>query len=163
MTGTRGRRGLRWLVAAVVIVAVAVVAWTQLRPIVRPDRYERPEAAEMPPSPADVDAVRGYLAGEGGRIVALRDSTKSLTGDAEPGTVNCEQIVASTLPTVGSPTQVVDAAAGFPDGPTAEIAMAYVDALRRWLAVCTEGTSGSRDELIFTGTILDRRLAEVSA
>lgn len=160
-----GRERRRWWVLPLVIlllVGVGLAVAPRIRARFWPGTFESPETAELPPI-ASSELSRKYLSGPGSLVRDLRRTTQPITGSNVPVSSLCHELMTQELPKLGSPTAIASAIVGIPDQPTAEIALGYFDALKRWLPSCAAGSPESRDELIFTGIVLDRRLAELGS
>jgi len=124
-------------------------------------QFAAPEDVELPANPADPIATATYLNGPDGAIIRqLLIATAPLSANVDSAT--CEQVIAG-LEATATPADVLTAASGIPDQPTAEMAVAHLDAVKRTLAGCLAGVAPvSSDEVLFTSGVLTRRIEELT-
>ena len=107
---------------------------------------------------ADVETLVTRYAGAGANAQAR--VTRRLDPE-QPVELACEAAIA-TLDGTGAPQQVFAAAQGLPDPASAEMAVRHASALSHFLGDCISGgTTPAPEELVFTSTILRRRLDEL--
>lgn len=158
----RGRLigALLCLVALAGVLLLGIVAGRRLGG--RGSAFAESGSVALPPRPTGpvVDATRAYLAAEGMVVAGLTQVTAPMV-QGSPAPADCRTVAESALPGLGTPAEVYRAFAAIPDQPTAEIAVAHLDATTRFLARCLKGDI-DQTELRFTRTVLLRRLEEVS-
>jgi hypothetical protein len=162
----RARRTKRIVVMSliVVVVCIATVVAVHWAPW-RTGRFADPAKVELPP-PTETDALRVWAndPAAGGKLVSFTDATTALL-DQESNAERCIEFASATLPSIGSPFELWQAAARAPDQPTAEMAISHLDATTRFLASCTRNAGDQvqqdHDELAFTHDVLKRRLSQI--
>ena len=158
----RGKAGAIFVSLAVIGAAGGYAGW---RPLHHPKGdggvFSNTESVELPHLPADVQSSQTFgLGPEGQQINAGLAATEVLLSGTEP---DAGGRAAESLDTIGTPQQLFSAAAGVPDSSTAEMAVAHMDALTRFVGEClTTGIVPPDDELRFTATVLQRRMDELA-
>lgn len=119
--------------------------------------WDDPNAGEIPA--AENEETRSWLDGEGSGAVGLVDQSEDLW---LTGIDSCET-VPEALETIGSPEELLAAAAGTPDGPTSDILVNLYSSTIQTLGTCSDAAAfeGAVAEFAWHWAVADRRLDEL--
>ena len=153
------------LFLAIVLLIAGVAAGVILVRDRESGTFADPGKVELPSVGGDRAETITYLGPSGqGAVVreVLAISRGYYEARARPSNSECQGVIDEKLPALGSPDEVYAAAAGVPDRATADMAINHIDALGRFLAACALHDRDDRDELRFTGVVLERRLSSLT-
>lgn len=119
--------------------------------------WDDPDAGEIPA--ADDDETKAWLEGEGSGAVGLVVESEVLWST---GIESCEA-TADSLESIGSPEELLAAAAGTPDGPTSDILVNLYSSTAQTLAECNDPAvfEDAVAEFAWHWAVADRRLDEL--
>lgn len=119
--------------------------------------WDDPDEGEIPV--VDNDETRSWLEGEGSGVVAMVDGSEDLWST---GVAGCEA-TADVLDAIGTPEELLAAAAGTPDGPTSDILVNLYSSTIQTLAACAEPDDFEEAVAPFAWhwAVADRRLEDL--